>query len=132
MKQPPSSSIGPGAPAPTALEHVKVPPSKDVPGQTSRPRRRWLWLSLLLVLLCAGIYFWWPRNSGAKSGAAKSAAGKKGSRGRLATPVVAARARKGDIGVYFTGLGAVTPIYTVTVRSRIDGQLMSVRYGEGD
>jgi multidrug efflux system membrane fusion protein len=132
MQQPPPSSIQPGAPVPTALEHVTVPPSKDVPGQTSRPRRRWLWLSLFLVLLCAGLYFWWPRNSGVKSGGAKSAAGKKGSRGPLATPVVAAKARKGNIGVYFTGLGAVTPIYTVTVRSRVDGQLMAVRYNEGD
>src|SRR5712692_735621 len=131
MKQPPASSIEPGAPTPTALEHVAVPPSKDVPGQKSRPWRRWFWLSLL-VLLCAGLYFWWPRNSGVKSGDAKGAAGKKGNRGPLATPVVAARARKGDIGVYFTGLGAVTPIYTVTVRSRVDGQLMRVRYSEGD
>lgn len=46
--------------------------------------------------------------------------------------MVAAKARKGDIGVYFTGLGAVTPIYTVTVKSRVDGQLMGIHYGEGD
>jgi multidrug efflux system membrane fusion protein len=72
------------------------------------------------------------RNTGAKSGGAKGAAGKAGGRGPMATPVVAAKARKGDIGVYFTGLGAVTPIYTVTVKSRVDGQLMSIHYGEGD
>jgi membrane fusion protein, multidrug efflux system len=46
-------------------------------------------------------------------------------------PVVAVRAEKGDIGVYFTGLGTVTPIYTVTVKSRVDGQLMHVYYTEG-
>jgi multidrug efflux system membrane fusion protein len=46
--------------------------------------------------------------------------------------VVAAKTRKGDIGVYITGLGAVTPIYTVTVKSRVDGQLMRVLYKEGD
>ncbi|PYT25393.1 MAG: multidrug transporter subunit MdtA [Acidobacteria bacterium] len=131
MKQAPSPSIEPNAPAPTALERVATPPSKNVPGQKSGSRGRWLWLSLL-VLLCAGLYFWWPRNSAVKSGGAKGAAGKKGSQRPLATPVVAARARKGDIGVYFTGLGAVTPIYTVTVRSRVDGQLMRVRYSEGD
>ena len=45
--------------------------------------------------------------------------------------VVAARAKKGNIGVYYTGLGAVTPIYTVTVKSRVDGQLMSVHFKEG-
>jgi len=47
-------------------------------------------------------------------------------------PVVAAKAEKGDIGIYFTGLGAVTPIYTVTVKSRVDGQLTKVHYKEGD
>jgi multidrug efflux system membrane fusion protein len=46
--------------------------------------------------------------------------------------VVAARARKSDIGVYLPCLGAVTPIYTVIVKSRVDGQLMQVNYKEGD
>ena len=44
----------------------------------------------------------------------------------------AAKAVKGNIGVYVTGLGAVTPIYTVTVKTRVDGQLMQVLYKEGD
>jgi multidrug efflux system membrane fusion protein len=46
--------------------------------------------------------------------------------------VVGARATRGDIGVYFTGLGAVTPIYTVTLKSRVDGELMEVHFKEGD
>jgi multidrug efflux system membrane fusion protein len=46
--------------------------------------------------------------------------------------VVAATSHKGDIGVYYSGLGAVTPLATVTVKSRVHGQLMSVRYREGD
>jgi multidrug efflux system membrane fusion protein len=46
-------------------------------------------------------------------------------------PVVAAKTQKGDIGVYYTGLGAVTPIYTVTVKSQISGYLMQVLYKEG-
>jgi membrane fusion protein, multidrug efflux system len=51
--------------------------------------------------------------------------------GPPAVPVVAAAAKKGDIGVYLTGLGAVTPVYTVTVHTRVDGQLMQVLYREG-
>jgi multidrug efflux system membrane fusion protein len=46
--------------------------------------------------------------------------------------VIAATARTGNIGVFYTGLGAVTPLATVTVRSRVDGQIISIRYREGD
>jgi len=45
---------------------------------------------------------------------------------------VAVKAQAGSIGVYFDGLGAVTPVYTVTVRSRVDGELMAVHYQEGE
>ena len=57
--------------------------------------------------------------------------GAKG-RGGGPVPVVAAKVQRGSIGVYFTGLGIVTPIYTVTVRSRVDGQLMKILYKEGE
>ncbi len=46
-------------------------------------------------------------------------------------PVVAAPAVKGDIGAYLTGLGSITPLYSVTVRTRVDGQLMRVGFKEG-
>ena len=45
--------------------------------------------------------------------------------------MVATRAVKGDIQIYDSGLGAVTPIYTVTLKSRVDGQLMTVAFKEG-
>jgi multidrug efflux system membrane fusion protein len=47
-------------------------------------------------------------------------------------PVVVAQAQKGDIGVYVTGLGTVTPLNTITVTTRVDGQLMAVKYKEGE
>src|SRR5688572_24727624 len=39
--------------------------------------------------------------------------------------------RKGDIPAYLDGLGTVTAFNTVTVRSRVDGQLIRVAYQEG-
>jgi len=91
------------------------------------PRRRWLWLTVLVVLAVAGVYLLVRLRSHPSGAASRPGA----ARGPAVTPVTAATAHKGDIGLYFTGLGAVTPVYTVTVRSRVDGELMKIYYKEG-
>src|SRR5215475_15801414 len=48
-----------------------------------------------------------------------------------AVPVVAVPARAHDVGVYLTGLGAVTPLNTVTVKTQVSGQLLTVWFHEG-
>jgi multidrug efflux system membrane fusion protein len=57
----------------------------------------------------------------------------KGGRGGegMAVPVAAGTARRGVMPVYLEGLGSVTPFYTVTVHTRVDGQLMEVAFREG-
>jgi multidrug efflux system membrane fusion protein len=45
--------------------------------------------------------------------------------------VVATAARRGDMPVYLQGLGTVTAFNTVTVKTRVDGQLISVNFQEG-
>src|SRR5207245_2402266 len=45
--------------------------------------------------------------------------------------VDAAAASKGEVAVIMNGLGTATPLRTVTVRSRVDGELMRVLFGEG-
>lgn len=92
--------------------------------------RRWFGL-LILVALGAGAWYLWPKGGGptaAAGGVPKS--GKKGGSGIV--PVIATKVVRGNIGVYITGLGAVIPVNTVTVKSRVDGQLMKVHYKEGD
>jgi len=97
--------------------------------RSSHPFRRWLWLAVT-VSVAIGAYYRWPRVATTSLANAPSrAAGRKAAG---TTPVTAARVRRGVIGVYFTALGTVTPIYTVTVKSRVDGQLMKVLYREGD
>ena len=48
-----------------------------------------------------------------------------------AVPVAVAQARKGDMAVHLTGLGTVTALNSVTVRSRVDGQLVRIAFTEG-
>jgi multidrug efflux system membrane fusion protein len=103
------------------IDSPKSPPETARLGKPRPSRRRWLWLWLCVLLLLGVIaYFLWPKSN--KAAAAPPPP----------IPVVAATSHKGDIGVYYSGLGAVTPLATVTVKSRVDGQLMSVRYREGD
>jgi membrane fusion protein, multidrug efflux system len=100
-----------------------------------RSKLRWLWLPIVVALCWVG-YKYWPKIGPLLSGPAAPATkgGKKGGKGGGggAVPVVATRARRGNIGVYDVSLGAVTPINTVTVTSVVSGQLMSVSYKEGD
>jgi multidrug efflux system membrane fusion protein len=107
---------------------VTPPPSADVNNEKTRSRRPWFWAAAT-VLMGVAIYFAWERYARPAAGAASAAAGKTGS---AAIPVTAARSHTGDIDVYDTGLGAVTPILTVNVKTRVDGQLVSVWYKEGD
>ncbi len=100
-------------------------PAPAAAGVPARRRALWPWL-LLAAFLGAGL--WFAITQHGNRAAAQPA---RGQRPVMATPVVAAQARKGNIDVYFTGLGSVTPLHTVTVRSRVDGQLMRVLYSEG-
>src|SRR5215467_4720780 len=103
--------------------------------QTGGQGRMWTWL-LLAALAMGG--FWYYRSSHAKdqqNAAAAPAGGPaagKGARGaNFTVPVVVATATKGDLPVYLNGLGTVIPLNTVTVRSRVDGQLINVAFKEG-
>ena len=108
---------------------VTPPSAEDLSDKKTPPSRRpWIWLAAT-VLMGVAIYVAWEHYTRPAAGAASTAAGKTGP---PAIPVTAARSRKGDIDVYYTGLGAVTPLLTVTIKSRVDGQLMSIGYKEGD
>ncbi len=48
-----------------------------------------------------------------------------------AVPVQTALAARADVPVYLTGIGTVEPYNTVTVRSRVDGELQQVLFQEG-
>jgi len=86
---------------------------------TTKPKRRWLlWLGLLALLLIGGCWVW-HRPAPKKQGPPP------------AVPVSATAVRSGSLDVYLTELGTVTPIATVTVTSRVAGELKEIDYREG-
>src|ERR1700722_13689557 len=100
--------------------------------QAARPAAKksywWVWV-LLLCVAGGGAYLWYPRTTEGQTSAGKDGKGDKG--GGRAVPVVASTSRKGDMPVYLPSLGSVTAFNTVTVRSRVDGQIMKIAFTEG-
>ena len=47
-------------------------------------------------------------------------------------PVTVAQAQLEDLPIYLNGLGSVTAYFTVGVKSRVDGQLIDVKFKEGE
>jgi multidrug efflux system membrane fusion protein len=111
------------------MTHTQDTHENDLP---TRPRaaawRRHWWMGLLAVgLLAIGVYVFVI-----KAGAVPSRAAAPGPNPVApAVPAVATPARARDMGVSLTGLGSVTPIKTVTVRTQVNGQLMSVHFRQG-
>lgn len=96
---------------------------------------RWLkWLLVLLVLLIAAGVIW--RVAGGKRGAAPGDLPPGGHRGAAqmsgpATLVHSGVAATADVPVYLNALGTVIPNASVTVTSRVAGQLQQVFFTEG-
>jgi len=84
----------------------------------------WVWALVLIALAVGGVLYYQHRASGDASKA-------KAAPPPRAVPITTAPAKKGDIGIYVEALGTVTPVYTVTVTSRVQGQIMNVYYKEG-
>lgn len=68
------------------------------------------------------------QQAGGKAGAGRAAGGR---RGAPMSPVQAATATQQTVPRYLSGLGTATAANTVTVTSRVDGQLMAIHFTEG-
>ncbi len=100
---------------------------------TPRPRvlRGWAIAALVIVAIASGGYYWRSSTSAAPTPLPGTTSGGRPNASARALPVVAAAAKKGSIDVYLSALGTVTPRNVVTVRPRVDGQLMRVAFKEG-
>ncbi len=107
----------------------------SVSPRAPQPKRNaWLWV-LVGAVLIAGSWSYYHRSQATSQaqdpGTLATASKGRSSGGNFVVPVVVAPTQLGDIPVYFNGLGSVTAFNTVTIRSRVDGQLVSVAFKEG-
>ena len=114
-------------PTPVEPKAVELRQAREQNAQRPRPRSQWwLWLLVLAVLGCGG--YWLLEKSWERLPLAAEPAARPVPQG---VPVIVAAARQGDMPVYLTGLGSVTAYNTVTVKSRVDGQLIKIAFREG-
>ncbi len=118
--------------SPHAPGLIRVTPG---PGTHKKRHFRWVWVVVVAGALLMGGTYWYTHRA--------SAAGRGGPGGRngfkygfgagmsATMPVVASPARQGALNIYLNGLGTVTPIANVVVRTQISGQLIQVAFQEG-
>jgi multidrug efflux system membrane fusion protein len=96
---------------------------------------RWLLIAGTAIVVIAAVYFWRSGATGEpdaqKSTQQQAPGGRRGMRGGALAPVQAATATSESVPRYLTGLGTITAANTVTVRSRVDGQLLAIHFQEG-
>src|SRR4051794_24293281 len=116
------------APQPASIRdaHFRSAP----PARVEAPHKSFGWLIALLVIAALGIGIWafWFRGKSAPAGTEQATG--RGAGGRE-VPVVAIAAKQGDLPIYLNGLGTVTPFNLVTLRSRVEGQIMKIAFNEG-
>lgn len=111
------------------MQNLTVEPENALPEPEKEnektPSRRSAFLVTLLFLTLVGTGYWFfSRTNPERAG--KAANPKVGN-----VPVEVAEAQTGNLPVYLNALGTVTPLNTVSVVSRIQGQIMNVNYREG-
>jgi membrane fusion protein, multidrug efflux system len=107
-------------PANTDTRAVDEYPPRS-PELASHTKKHWIFITLVVIvaLLCVWLLVHLFSKPKAKPA------------GSQAIPVSLAPVTVGDLDVYLDALGTVTPVYTVTVASRVAGEITEVRFKEG-
>jgi membrane fusion protein, multidrug efflux system len=106
----------------TGPEH-QLPPSTDAPPKRRSGAVRVIMWVVILLVFAAG--FWLVLHH-QEPIAAKAPRGGGGP-----VTVTTVTAQKGDIGSYLDAIGTVTPVYTSSITSQVNGIVTAVHYKEG-
>ena len=109
-----------------------------LPTASSRSKKRTFVWVIIAIIVAAILVWFFAFHQGSSDPAGKKGAGRGGMRAMrgqmmmgMDTPVQAGKATQADVPVYLRALGTVVANATVTVTSRVDGQLMKVYFTEG-
>jgi multidrug efflux system membrane fusion protein len=117
--------------APTRSE-IPLHLHPDDPNNTPRKKRssaRPIGILLVVAVLAGGFFVWRSTHKTPTTAAAGRRAGNGDANARV--PVSVTPAQRRDLPVYLDGLGSVEAFNTVTLKSRVDGQMMQVNFTEG-
>jgi membrane fusion protein, multidrug efflux system len=99
------------------------------PHRMPGPKQLWL-VGLAAILIGSGVgWYYFAKNNVADAAVDTKTAGQRGAPAPV--PVTVAPVQRADFPVYLNGLGTVQPFNTVTVRSRVDGQIIKVEFKQG-
>jgi membrane fusion protein, multidrug efflux system len=104
----------------------KPPDDPNAPPK-HKPRHLWAWIAAIVVvlILIIAVEMWRSHQATEKAADAARRAAQQG------TPINTATAQKGDLGVYQEAIGTVTPVYTDSIVSQVNGLVTDVYYKEG-
>ena len=95
-------------------------PAHDSASQKPKVMRTFLWILLLIVVAFVIVLLWRHHDNAKKVAPAP-----------VKITITIATAKKGDIGVYLDAIGTVTPVYTASITSQVNGLVVGVHYKEG-
>ena len=99
-----------------------------------QPPRRTKTFLIAVAVVAALLLLWRGCAGGDEAAGPPSGPGRGGGffgPGGPATPVRVAPVQRAPLAVQLRALGTVTPLHQVTVRSRVDGELLRVEFEEG-
>jgi multidrug efflux system membrane fusion protein len=106
--------------------------NKQPLGAISSPDKTFSWqqiISILGIILIIAATVYYVRQPAAQASPANASNSGRGDAPPVSVGV--ATSHEGDMPIYLNGLGTVTALRTVTVHSRVDGELIKVAFTEG-
>ena len=126
----PNSNLNEAGSGTTPGNRIEPRPTPGGPVPVAKPIRLGVWIFLIVAVLAAGGWWWARRQHPAQAEGGKPTGGRAGL-SNAPVPVIAGTVEKKDVPIYLDGIGTVQAFNSVTVRSRIDGQIDRIAFVEG-